>query len=749
MAKVKKVKESESEKLVKLKLYKKFITDWNTYWKENSERFNKLKTFAYVSTLNADQRKKLGILQKPDIESNICEPYISRQLGEFSKQEPSFSVSAMDGQQINPQEIDLVEGYTRHEVFEANKTGCEYLLFKDTYGGGFSAAKMWTEYSSPRSFNKVLKFGKVFNPCLTAFDILARNPTKNDGWGSAELYPKRLEELEAEYPDIDFSDVTFNDELGDFKFAYKTNSDEKIIMVCEFYEKVKEKVTIMNVVGHGTKTEEEYKELKKQYKERFAQAPGIIGEPREAECDKIYRHIFIKNKFIEYKEETVFNDHPIIFFDGNSEIIEKGGQSTQVTRPAIYNLQGVQNLKNYALQTLASELENLVTHKWIYSEQALPDQDEYVQAITNNQVPAVVLWNEFVEGNTELRTSPPQPVVRPPIPPEIMATIAMCDQLAQIIMGTHDAAEGINDNQQSGKAMAYGITQSNACAMPYLTNFLHGMNQIGQMYVDTIPNLNPPEVKRNISIIGKDGKKKQVTINDGANNITYKAGDLKVKVEASVNFSIQKSMTLHLITSIMQASEAFNQFINTECLEELIDNMEMRGADQMKIKAEKWTKKIQQQQARQAQMQQQNQQFQMENNPIVVKKQELELRDRQMQSDAQIENRKQDIAQQQTDNDRMDIAIKAQQGHEDNLVKLEKSNTEKMRAATELALSHVDGTHQRAKDFIEVHRANIDQEHQHTKDALEFAHKVAMSQQEQQPQQPQEQQQPTGDMQNG
>jgi hypothetical protein len=744
MAKVKKVKESEADKaqkLVKLELYKKFITDWHSYFKENFDRFNKLKTFAYVTTLTDAQRKKLGVLQKPDIESNICEPYISRQLGEFAKQEPSFSVSAMDGQPINPQEIDLAEGYTRHEVFEANKTGCEYLLFKDTYGGGFSVAKMWTEYAGPRSFNKVLKFGKVFNPCLTAFDILARNPTKNDGWGTAELYPKRLEELESEYPDMDFSDVTYNDELGDFKFAYKSNTDEKIIMVCEFYEKVKETQTIYNVVGHGAKTKEEYDAIKKQYRESFRQAPGIIGQPREAECDKIYRHIFIKNKFIEYKEETVFNDHPIIFFDGNSEIIEKGGQSTQVTRPAIYNLQGVQNLKNYALQTLASELENLVTHKWIYSEQSLPDQDEYVQALTNNQVPTVVLWNEYVDNNPDLRTSPPQPVVRPPIPPEIMATIAMCDQLAQIIMGTHDAAEGINDNQQSGKAMAYGITQSNSCAMPYLTNFLHGWSQIGQMYVDTIPSLNPPEVKRGISIIGKDGKKKQVTINDGTNNITYKPGDLKVKVEASVNFSIQKSMTLHLITSIMQASEAFNQFINSECLEELIDNMEMRGADQMKLKAEKWMKKLQQQQAQQAQMQQQAQQFQMMNNPIIVKQKELQLKQQQMMADNQIENRKQDIAQQGVDNERMDINQKALNAHNDQLVQLEKSNTEKIRAATELALSHVDGQHRRGIEILQEGRAHRDQEHQHAKDALEFAHTVASSQQEQQ--------QPAGDNANG
>jgi hypothetical protein len=277
--------------------------------------------------------------------------------------------------------------------------------------------------------------------------------------------------------------------------------------------------------------------------------------------------------------------------------------------------------------------------------------------------------------------------------------------------------------------------------MPYLTNFLHGWSQIGQMYVDTIPSLNPPEVKRGISIIGKDGKKKQVTINDGTNNITYKPGDLKVKVEASVNFSIQKSMTLHLITSIMQASEAFNQFINSECLEELIDNMEMRGADQMKLKAEKWMKKLQQQQAQQAQMQQQAQQFQMMNNPIIVKQKELQLKQQQMMADNQIENRKQDIAQQGVDNERMDINQKALNAHNDQLVQLEKSNTEKIRAATELALSHVDGQHRRGIEILQEGRAHRDQEHQHAKDALEFAHTVASSQQEQQ--------QPAGDNANG
>ena len=48
------------------------------------------------------------------LEFNILEAYVSRLLGEFSKQEPSIEVSAENPENADPQTIEVVEQHMRH-----------------------------------------------------------------------------------------------------------------------------------------------------------------------------------------------------------------------------------------------------------------------------------------------------------------------------------------------------------------------------------------------------------------------------------------------------------------------------------------------------------------------------------------------------------------------------------------------------------------------------------------------------------
>ena len=67
---------------------------------------------------------------------------------------------------------------------------------------------------------------------------------------------------------------------------------------------------------------------------------------------------------------------------------------------------------------------------------------------------------------------------------------------------------------------------------------------------------------------------------------------LSVCIEAGVNFQVQKSEALAQITSMMQASEEFAQFMNDdETLPILVDNITCYGADRLKEAVPKWIEK--------------------------------------------------------------------------------------------------------------------------------------------------------------
>jgi hypothetical protein len=124
------------------------------YFKENAKRFHDYRKYLYKSTVSEQQKALLQKQNKPYVEFNILEAAVSRLLGEFAKQEPSIEVTPSEGNPVGHQVIDLVEGHIRHIFYEANRDNFSYTLYKDTLTGGFSVAKVYTDYSSEMGFNQ-------------------------------------------------------------------------------------------------------------------------------------------------------------------------------------------------------------------------------------------------------------------------------------------------------------------------------------------------------------------------------------------------------------------------------------------------------------------------------------------------------------------------------------------------------------------------------------------------------------------
>ncbi len=684
---------------------KKNIEKAYEYFRPNIKRFHEFKKFVFQTTLTDAEISIYKSLQKAQLECNILEAYISRLRGEFSKQEPSLSVRAIDGQNVFPGVTEVVEGYTRNILFESNSNGFEYEIYTDLLGGGFSVGKAYTEYASDREFDQIIKVARVYDPTMCGFDPLSRLPHKGDSRYCYEAFPKSREELEE--MGIDVSEIKFTRQSeAAFNWSYNTNTED-IAIICNYYVKKIKPVTIVKVVNsdilqekglRSIMTLDDYKDMLEKW-DSLAQPPAILDK-RRSKTQRICRYQIIESSVIEYKEMD-FKFLPLVFFDGNSQFLQTGDGNgvQQMTRPYVYHAKGAQKLKNFAGICLATELENMVQHKWKVPVEAIPA--EYVGAYKNPQQASVLAYNQFKDNDPLVRLDPPMEIARPPIPPEIINTFQLADSVIQGILGSYDASLGINDNQLSGVAIVEGATQSNAAAMPYVVGFLSGLNQIGQIILDVIPKYY--KTPRTIPIVAKDGTRSYVSINqNGGVNLNYGENSLEIKIEAGVNFAIQKSRALQQIIALMNASPLFAQFMNQQGLPVLLDNIEIRGIDQLKGSVDEFMQQLKVQQ----QMQMKAQQQAMQNNPAVMKFQQENMKMQQAAQQNQANNqlRAAEIANDAEQNqiDKMKLILQAQQSQDENMVQMDKASAEKYSKAVDLALRAADMSHNHEHDKAKI-----------------------------------------------
>jgi 5'-3' exonuclease len=155
--------------------------------------------------------------------------------------------------------------------------------------------------------------------------------------------------------------------------------------------------------------------------------------------------------------------------------------------------------------------------------------------------------------------------------------------------------------------------------------YIKGLNRVAQVVIDLIPKYY--RTPRSLPVLKPNGERSFVEINKkGALYMNYDPNSLQVKVETGVNFAMQKEMALQTVIAMSQANKGFADFFNEEGLPTLLDNIEMRGIDDLKQKATQWMAK--QKQMQMMAMQQQQSQMQME-----AKKQAMEMM--AMQKDVQ------------------------------------------------------------------------------------------------------------------
>ncbi len=593
-----------TERLAELKNY---VKDWHDYFHDNFKRYDEFMHFVFCTNLTNDDITKLQALQKPQIEFSFLEAYISRLRGEFAEQEPSLKVSAADGlpkakmtEQLN-NTIDAVESHIREIFFSATNDGLENKLYLDLLGGGFSVAKVYTDYVNELSFEQKILVERVFEPTLTGFDPLARETHKGDGRFCFEIYPMTKEEFEKRYGKDSTKGMTFARNVEGFSWSYQNNR-QKIVLLCNMYLKKTKKAKIVKLSNGETILKKHYEQLIELFNaEGRIEQPPIIMEERWTTLESICQYIFCGNQVFEYNN-TNYSYLPLVFLDGNSVVVKSKDSNIakQMTKPYVYHAKGIQKLKNFSGQTVAAEIENMVQHKFKVAIESIPE--DYLEAYDNVQQAQVLGYNAFYDKDPSKPLPPPMEIQRTPTPNIVQDTFLGSDRVTQAILGSYDAELGISNQPISGKAIQQGSLHSNAAAKPYYINYVNGMNRVAQIILDLIPKyyLTP----RTIPIRLPNGLRSYVVINDPKDpksiSFKYSPKDLQIKLEVGVNSTLQKQLALEQIIRLMGASELFANFINSVGLETLLNNIDIRGIEDLKLKAVTYMQDLQKQKEAQA-----------------------------------------------------------------------------------------------------------------------------------------------------
>lgn len=681
----------------RLKQLKKSVEEAQEYFGDNVKRYHEFTSFVFKSSLSDNEASTLAERGLPTIEFNILEAYISRLRGEFAKQQPSLTVRAADGVPLSMLDkqftatLEVVEAHLRAIFFDGANDMLEYNIYSDLLAGGFSAMRVYTDYVNEMSFEQNICIERAFDPTLCVFDPLARDSHKGDGRFCAELHPMTREEFEKEFGTKVTENMKFTRSLSGFDWSFQ-NEQEEIVLVCDYYEKQTKKETILKLSNGHSVTQREYDEFLEEWEKRgLIEQPPATVKKRRTMIEKIVRYRFCESELLDMVE-TNYKYLPLVFVDGNSVNLKDGGSYTQMTRPYVYHAMGIQRLKNLAGQSLGNELENTIQHKFVVALESIPT--DYQTAYQNVQKADTLIYNHFLDtNNPNVTLPPPREIVRTPIPPQITETFRMSDEMTQVILGSYDGAAGQNNGQMSGIAFARSAIQSNNASVPFIVGYIKGLNRVAQIIVDLIPKYY--RTPRSLPVLLPDGKREYFEINKkGSLYMNYDPNSLQVKVETGVNFAMQKEIALQTITSLSQASQTFSQFFNQYGLPVLLDNIDIRGIDDLKEKAQEFQQQLQQQQqvAQKQQMQQMQMQAQQQAMSMQQAQKELQSPTQEMiemmaiQERAKIDAANLSLKERDSETKFLEVMSKIRNSDVENEIRMAEVDAENTRSAIESAV---------------------------------------------------------------
>lgn len=599
-------KSSVEEDQYNLKALKKRVQDWYEFFKDNIVYFNETRNFIFNRIYSQSERGSADKIGYPDLMFNVIETYLSKFIGNFSKAQPGVQVNANpDSVAPDSMLIKFLNNHLNYRLHDFHESGDGFKVMQEMLSGGFSSINIYTEYKNNYTMQQDIFIKKMWDTILTGYDPMAREVHKGDGEYCFNIVYYTEEEFKRLYED-ELKKLSGKDDIGDFKinwsgefvfgkdmrWTYK-NQNIRLVGVCRIYIKKHKKFEIVEVsqvpnsviTYPNEMTRSQYNKLVKEWDE----INGILPKPKVLHSRVSYREYLTCYEFTEkniIKEyDTDLEYLPNVFFDGNSvELTQPDQSSTRVQKVRSYthNAMGAQKAKDLTGQALVFHIENIDYTRYLMPVEGLPNDEAMLKPWVKNEITFTKFYKSQQKTQVGIeQLPPPQKLIDFPFPSEMAQLFAGWDQVIQNIMGAFDANLSQNNNELSGKAIEIAQLEANAASMPFIVNYMASLNQVAKIMLSMIPLYLVGE--RSLPVLSERNQKKYTKVN-GKNsdvNLDYNHHDFDVVVTSGANFDLQKNQALQMLTLLSQTYPALAQIINTEGLNVVLDNVDMKGIEQL------------------------------------------------------------------------------------------------------------------------------------------------------------------------
>lgn len=597
---------------------RKRVDAWYGYYSTNNKLFREDIKFCYGNDgaqWDDDQKKEYSDLGKPVFSFNMLPKYVNNIIGEYELNTPDFKVSPTLDTPNEPDKIKLVTGMLRHISLKSRNDIVYQTALSNALVGGYGSFRIVVAPESTYSFNMQILYKAIQDPTQCGWDTAARELDKNDGSVCFIITKLTHDEYKVKYPG-----TPIPEDFSDYNSSNVSWGDEKMITVCDYYEKKYFDVKIYQLSdgqSEGRVVQES------DLEEVLALNPQLKVIDETKRQDYVIKYYRLSADRVLEKSKWDGKKLPIIFQPGILKYID--GKESTIS--FIRYVKDAQRSYNWARSQNLFQLGTATYAPWIASETNVEGHEEQWNQAYKQK--SVLVFKESPSGKEPRRTSPI------PADPGLMAEMERSFFDIQNVQGRYEASAGAQGNELSGRAIESRQRPSNMSVMPFFNNATKAIGSGAIAVLDLIPHVYDTE--RRMVLTNPDGSPKDVTINaeGGSKNSIDGTYDAEVSVGASFEMQQRES-----VETLLKLGQAEPQLLSLG-LDILVENLDIKGQARLleRVKEGPMKNVISQEKGEKPQMSPQQQQM-MQQQQLMMQRMTAEIKEtlasaQQKQSDSQ------------------------------------------------------------------------------------------------------------------
>lgn len=515
-------------------------------------------------------------------------PQFERQIINDQKQnQPAVKVSPVDDF-ADVETAKIRQGLIRSIENQSDAEEAYDQAFTSAVRCGLGFFRIYSEYEHERSFDQVLKIGKIDNPLNVWLDPYSCKLDGSDArYGFVNTKMSR-DEFEAEYGESELAKHEDWKAMAGRQGGGWLSADE--CRICEYFFKHEERAKLIQLDNGEVYFEDELKNMEKDedgdyfvYETRFDEATQMdieikvsfkIANERWSKRCKVY---WVKMNAIEVLEKTVWPGQYIPIVPVYGDVINIDGRV--VRESLIRHGKDSQRMVNFWASNEAELINLSPKSPWIgYEGQFEGHENKWNSAHIMNYTYLEVKPTMLEDGS--MAPMPQRNQFEPPVQAVTQARMLAGEDMKETV-GVPDAARGLTADENSGIAIQRRVNQGLTANFHLVDNLNKSIRHAGRILNDAIPYIY--DAPRTIRTLGEQNDETMVRINEELNlqenqkrPYDFSVGRYDVSISTGPNYETKRQEARETMIELIR----FNPQFAAICSDLVVKNMDFPGSDE-------------------------------------------------------------------------------------------------------------------------------------------------------------------------